>query len=100
MAGILLFVLLLGNLSEHTPKKYYDFLMLVHNSLGIIIFILVILRLFWRWSNPKPENIKDPAIKEFLIIDFDGAFLLNKTFWKIDIKNLLTFQNDNHFHFY
>ena len=46
MAGILLFVLLLGNLSEHTPKKYYDFLMLVHNSLGIIIFILVILRLF------------------------------------------------------
>ncbi|KGG09838.1 hypothetical protein EV02_0428 [Prochlorococcus marinus str. SB] len=38
-------------------------------------------------SYPKPENIKDPAIKEFLIIDFDGAFLLNKTFWKIDIKN-------------
>ena len=51
-------------------------------------------------SFPKPENIKDPAIKEFLIIDFDGAFLLKKTFWKIDIKNLLTFQNDNHFHFY
>ena len=57
MAGILLFVLLLGNLSEHTPKKYYDFLMLVHNSLGIIIFVLVILRLLWRWSNPKPEKI-------------------------------------------
>jgi len=57
MAGILLFVLLLGNLSEHTPKKYYDFLMLVHNSLGLIIFILVILRLLWRWSNPKPEKI-------------------------------------------
>ena len=57
MAGILLFVLLLGNLSEHTPKKYYDFLMLVHNSLGLIILILVILRLLWRWSNPKPEKI-------------------------------------------
>ena len=57
MAGIILFVLLLGNLSEHTPKEYYGLLMLVHNSLGIILFGLVILRLLWRWSNTKPEKI-------------------------------------------
>ena len=78
MAGILFFVLLLGNLSEHTPKKYYDFLMLVHNSLGIIIFILVILRLLWRWSNPKPENV-------------NKSRLLNKLSNLVkDAKNIIT----------
>ena len=57
MAGLILFVLLLGNLSEHTPDKYYDLLLLVHNSLGLILFALVFLRLLWRWSNPKPKKI-------------------------------------------
>ena len=44
-------------------------------------------------SSPKPENIMVPAITEFLIIDFDEAFLLNRILWKIDIKKIfLTFK--------
>lgn len=57
MAFIILIILLIGNLSEHLSGKIYDVSMVLHNSLGILIFLLVFLRLFWRWSTKIPKKI-------------------------------------------
>ena len=57
MAFLLLVILLIGNLSEHLSGNFYNYSMLIHNSLGILIFVLVFLRLAWRWSNKIPEKI-------------------------------------------
>lgn len=57
IAFIILTILLIGNLSEHLSGKIYDVSMVLHNSLRILIFLLVFLRLFWRWSTKIPKKI-------------------------------------------
>ena len=72
MAILLLVILLIGNLSEHLSGNFYNYSMLIHNSLGVSIFVFVFLRLAWRWSNKIPEKI---IINKFLTFCLIWHFL-------------------------
>ena len=73
MAILLLIILIIGNLSEHLSGNFYNYSILIHNSLGILIFVLVFLRLAWRWSNKIPEKI---IINKFLNFLSNFAFFI------------------------
>ena len=61
MAIILLATFLLGlNLKDNFQN--YDTVLMIHNSLGILIFILVIFRVCWRWLNIRPEPLASKII--------------------------------------
>jgi len=53
MALIILATFILGKNLEHN-YQYYDDVLKFHNSFGILIFILAIFRISWRWMNIKP----------------------------------------------
>lgn len=61
MALILLATFLLGLNLEHNFQYYYEVLM-IHNSLGILIFLLAIFRVCWKWLNIKPEPLSSRKI--------------------------------------
>ena len=64
MAIILLATFLLGlNLEDNFQN--YDAVLMLHNSLGILIFLLAIFRICWRWINIRPEPL---VSKKILII--------------------------------
>ena len=63
MALILLATFLLGlNLKDNFQN--YDVVLMLHNSLGIVIFLLAVFRLCWRWLNILPDPL---ATKRVLI---------------------------------
>ena len=63
MALILLATFLLGlNLEDNFQN--YDAVLMLHNSLGILIFLLAIFRVCWRWINIRPKPL---ASKKILI---------------------------------
>ncbi len=63
MALILLATFLLGlNLEDNFQN--YDKVLMLHNSLGILIFLLAVLRICWRWLNILPNPL---ATKKILI---------------------------------
>lgn len=61
MALILIATFALGLNLENNFQYYYEVLML-HNSLGILIFILAIFRICWRWLNIKPTPLNSNKI--------------------------------------
>ena len=61
MAIILLVTFVLGLNLEHNFQYYYEVLML-HNSLGILIFFLAIFRACWKWFNIRPEPLSSKKI--------------------------------------
>ena len=63
MAIILIFTFVLGLNLENNFQYYYEVLML-HNSLGILIFLLAIIRVFWKWVNIMPDPL--PSKKIFM----------------------------------
>ena len=61
MAIILLATYLLGlNLEDNFQN--YDAVLMLHNSLGILIFLLAIFRICWRWINIRPEPLSSKKI--------------------------------------
>jgi cytochrome b561 len=56
MALILIVTFILGLNLEYNFQYYYEVLML-HNSLGILIFLLAIFRACWKWLNIKPDPL-------------------------------------------
>ena len=63
MALILLATYLLGlNLKDNFQN--YDMVLMLHNSLGILILLLAIFRVCWKWLNIRPEPL---ATKKILI---------------------------------
>lgn len=61
MAIILLATFLLGlNLEDNFQN--YDTVLMLHNSLGILIFLLAIFRICWRWINIRPEPLSSKKI--------------------------------------
>ena len=65
MALLFLVTFILGKRLENSFMEYDLFLML-HNSCGILIFILAILRLIWRLLNPTPNKISSERILKYL----------------------------------
>ena len=61
MAIILIVTFVLGLNLEHNFQYYYEVLML-HNSLGILIFLLAIIRVCWKWVNIKPDQLPSKRI--------------------------------------
>src|SRR6056300_2022226 len=61
MALILIVNFILGLNLEYNFQYYYEVLML-HNSLGILIFLLAIFRVCWRWINIRPEPLSSKKI--------------------------------------
>src|SRR6056300_917566 len=61
MALILIVTFILGLNLESNFQYYYEVLML-HNSLGILIFLLAVFRACWRWLNIKPDPLTSKKI--------------------------------------
>ena len=83
MALILLATFLLGlNLKDNFQN--YDMVLMLHNSLGIVIFLLAVFRLCWRWLNILP----DPLAKKKVLIKL--ATLIHILFYVIFFTMPLT----------
>jgi len=54
MAIIILITFLLGKNLQDNFENYY-FILQLHNSFGLLIFILAIFRLIWKFLNIKPD---------------------------------------------
>jgi cytochrome b561 len=61
MALITIATFILGLNLKHNFQYYYEVLAL-HNSLGITIFLLAILRVTWRFFNIKPAQLPNKVI--------------------------------------
>ena len=61
MALILIVTFILGLNLESNFQYYYEVLML-HNSLGILIFLLASFRACWRWLNIKPDPLTSKKV--------------------------------------
>ena len=61
MALIIIATFILGLNLKHNFQYYYEVLAL-HNSLGITIFLLAILRVTWRFFNIKPTQLPNKVI--------------------------------------
>ena len=61
MALIIIATFILGLNLKHNFQYYYEVLAL-HNSLGITIFLLAILRVAWRFFNIKPTQLPNKVI--------------------------------------
>ena len=56
MAAMLIIIWLLGTFNDEVGPLKKIFIV-THYTLGITIFLMVGLRLIWRWLNPKPEYL-------------------------------------------
>ena len=74
MAIIILITFLLGKNLQDNFENYY-FILQLHNSFGLSIFILAIFRIIWRFINIKPDA---PSNK---IIFMKKFTLINKAFY-------------------
>jgi len=106
MAALLIFIMFIGQLFDAVPKDYKTTLVLIHSSLGLIIFPLAILRLVWRLINVTPEKINTSAMLNkisnivfiifyttMLLLPLSGYFLMNikgqtVSFFGYDLINL------------
>ena len=61
MAIIMLITFLLGKNLQDNFENYYEILAL-HNSFGILIFILAIFRITWKFINIKPDALPNKII--------------------------------------
>ena len=61
MALVILITFTLGLNLKHNYQYYYEVLML-HNSLGITIFLLAIFRIAWKFINIKPTPLPNKKI--------------------------------------
>lgn len=61
MALVILITFTLGLNLKHNYQYYYEVLML-HNSLGITIFLLAIFRIAWKFINIKPTPLLNKKI--------------------------------------
>tara|TARA_B100000900_G_C20467474_1_gene669902 strand:+ start:396 stop:935 length:540 start_codon:yes stop_codon:yes gene_type:complete len=61
MALIIIATFVLGLNLKHNFQYYYEVLA-IHNSLGITIFILAILRVGWKYVNIKPSPMQNKPI--------------------------------------
>ena len=61
MALIIIATFILGLNLKHNFQYYYEVLAL-HNSLGITIFLLAILRVTWKFFNIKPTQLPNKVI--------------------------------------
>jgi cytochrome b561 len=59
MAFLIVGLVMLGLYMVSLPDAGFDmskiFLILLHKEIGMVAFVLAIIRLFWRWVNPLPE---------------------------------------------
>jgi cytochrome b561 len=56
IAGLLVVQLLAGWLmTDASPGPFQNFLYTLHKNVGLIVLILAVIRLGWRWANPVPE---------------------------------------------
>lgn len=58
-----LFVLGLWMVELDYYDKWYKDAPALHKSIGILLFIAMLVRLLWRWGNPRPEPIGRPLEK-------------------------------------
>ncbi|MCH9664279.1 MAG: cytochrome b [Gammaproteobacteria bacterium] len=56
MFVVIVFLLLVDPLTDSFPRGSDQrfFIVWLHQSLGLTVFMLVIMRLLWKWINPKP----------------------------------------------
>ncbi len=54
MALLMIAVYLLGKNLENNYQYYYEIL-IIHNTLGLLILLLAIFRLSWKWINIRPK---------------------------------------------
>lgn len=57
MFVFIVFLLLMGPISHSFPRGSEEkfFIIWLHQSLGLTVFMLVILRIIWKFMNPKPD---------------------------------------------
>ncbi len=57
MFALIVFLLLMGPLSHYFPRDSAEkfFVTWLHQSIGLTVFMLVILRFIWKFINPKPD---------------------------------------------
>ncbi|MDZ7661151.1 cytochrome b [Thiohalophilus sp.] len=63
LAVIGLFALGLWMVELTYYDSWYTTAPAIHKSVGLLLFVLVLLRLLWRWGNPHPEPIGPPLEK-------------------------------------
>ena len=54
MALLMIAVYFLGKNLENNYQYYYEIL-IIHNTLGLLILLLAIFRLSWKWINIRPK---------------------------------------------
>ena len=57
LIAVLLLVQLVAGwmMTDRQPGELQNFLYTLHKNLGLIVLILAVVRLGWRWANPVPE---------------------------------------------
>ena len=55
MALLMIAVYFLGKNLENNYQYYYEIL-IIHNTLGLLILLLAIFRLSWKWINIRPSR--------------------------------------------
>ena len=55
MALLMIATYLLGKNLENNFQYYYEIL-IIHNTLGLLILLLAIFRLSWKWINIRPVS--------------------------------------------
>ena len=77
----MLITFLLGKNLQDNFENYYEILAF-HNSFGILIFILAIFRITWRFINIKPDALPNKIIFEisiFISYNFISFFVMPLT---------------------
>ena len=61
MALLMIATYLLGKNLENNFQYYYEIL-IIHNTLGLLILLLAIFRLSWKWINIRPKPLVNNKI--------------------------------------
>jgi len=54
MVGLISFGWLLGQLKDATPDDWHSSVQWLHNSAGLLVLLLLVVRLAWRFADPPP----------------------------------------------
>ena len=76
MALLMIAVYFLGKNLENNYQYYYEIL-IIHNTLGLLILLLAIFRLSWKWINILLLYISDDA-EEYLLGEQGGLGIVTK----------------------